>query len=290
MGAAPWQGRGMAQVVPLSIRDTVGAGLRFVRENWRFVASVAAIAAGLEGVSYLVLGPSLPWMLLLLLITAGAYAALTRAALSGAADVRVHLPGDGGRVAAAMAGVGFFLSIIAIMLTFVAMSVLIAPYEAQVKAAGEDEAALAAIMNQAVAAQPGAIAWIMAIGAALVFLITTRFYLAAPASVAQKRVVVFESWVWTRGAMLKIAGARLLLLLPALIFAGAIQSLAAMALGAPAGDAVALAALAQSNQLLFTAFYAIASFLQIALYSALEAGLSANIYRSLRPPPAPPAA
>jgi hypothetical protein len=271
---------------PVSIRDNVGAALRFVRENWRFVLTVAAITAPLQGAAFLFMGATLSGLLLIGLITAVSYAALTRAALFGVGGAQQHLAGDGGRVFAAVAAIGFFLSIVFIMLLFVAMSVLIAPFEAEVKAAGEDQAALIAIMDRAVAAQPGTLGWTIAIGLALVFVITSRFYVAAPGCVDQKRVFVFESWKWTRGNFLRVMGARLMLLLPALILVWALQSLAGAALGAPAGDPAAVAAYAAANPAPFATFYAVASFLQIVIYSALEAGLSANLYRSLKPPAA----
>lgn len=276
----------MPDAAKLSVRDNVGAALRFAREHWRFVLTVAAIAGVAEGVTFALMGATLSWMLLLGVINAAAYAALTRAALFGPGGVQQSLLADGARVFAAMAVIGFFLSIVFIMLLFVAMSVLIAPFEAEVKAAGENQAAMMDIMNRAVEGQPGTLAWTIVIGAVIVFLITSRFFLAAPASVEQKRIVVFESWKWTRGALLRIMGARLMLFVPALILVGALQSLVALVIGAPGGDPAALAAYAAATPAGFAAFYAAASFLQIAIYSSLEAGLSANLYRSLKPPTA----
>ena len=122
----------MPEPVKLPIRDNVGAALRFVRENWRFVAITAAVAAAAQGLGLFVLGSSLVGVLLVGLITAAAYAALTRAALSGPQPIQPGLAADGARVFAAMAAIGFFLSLIVIMLVFVAMSVLIAPYDAEV--------------------------------------------------------------------------------------------------------------------------------------------------------------
>jgi hypothetical protein len=269
----------MSNAAPMSIRDNVGAALRFVRENWRFVAIAAAVSAAAQSVALLVLGSTPFGALLVGLITAATYAALTRAALSGTQSIQQGLALDGARVFAAMAAVGFFLSLIVIMLVFVAMSVLIAPFDAEVKAAGEDQAVLMDIMNRAGEANPGVIFWTIAIGAVLIFLITSRFFLAAPATVDQKRIVVFQSWAWTRGNLLRIMAARLMVLLPALILVGALQTLVALMLGAPTGDPATLMAYAAANP----AFHAVASFLQIALYSALEAGLSANLYRSLKP-------
>lgn len=275
----------MAAPTQISIRDTVGAALRFTRENWQFVVTVAGVAALGQGV-FLLLGPNPLWMLAVLFAVVGAHTALTSAALDVPRPFTSRLAGDSARVALAMTAIGFFLAIMFVMLTFVAMSFLIAPYDAQVKAAGEDQAALQAIMTTALESQPHIMQWAMIVGAALVFAITTRFYLAAPATIYRQRLTIFESWRMTRGNFLKIIGARLLLLGPAFIFVQALQMLIAGVLGAPTSDPFAMLAFAQANMAGFAFFYTASIFLQILIFSALEAGLSAKIYRALSPPAA----
>jgi hypothetical protein len=218
------------------------------------------------------------------LVSAAVNAAFIAAALYRVGDVRARLAGDTGRVAAAMAMVGFFIALIAFLAIYVAMTVLIAPFAEEVKAAGQNQAQLMQIMNQAAEAQPSVLSWAMLLAGAAIFALTSRFYLAAPASVEEKRIVVFESWRWTRGNLLRIVAARLILLTFALLFVGALQSLIAMAMGVAAGDAMALAAYGQSNPAAFAIFFGVASFLHIAIYSSLEAGLSSYLYRGLRPP------
>jgi hypothetical protein len=185
-----------------------------------------------------------------------------------------------------------FSAIVIVLLVgiYVTMSILIAPYADAVKAAGEDQAQLTQIFATAMANQQGVATAALVIGAVIMFLITSRFYLAAPASVDQRRIVVFESWRWTRGATLRIAAARFILLAPAFVLVGALQSLAAAALGFNA-DPASLLAQAQSAPAMFAAFYGAALFLQVIIYTALEAGLSAYLYRALRAAdaPAPPA-
>jgi hypothetical protein len=276
----------MAPAGKAPIFDSIGAALRFARENWRFVLMVAAISAGAQALAMLALGPTLIWFAVLGLASAAANAALIAAALHGAGAVRARLVGDTGRVAAAMAMVGFFIALIAFLAIYIAMSVMIAPYAEEVKAAGQDQAQLMEIMNHAAEAQPNVLSWALLLAGAAIFALTSRFYLAAPASVDEKRIVVFESWRWTRGNLLRIVAARLMLLAPALIFVGALQSLLAMAMGVAAGDAMALAAYGQSNPAVFALFFGVASFVHIAIYSSLEAGLSSYLYRGLRPPPA----
>lgn len=268
----------MADPIILSIRDTVGAALRFVRENVRFVVSVAALAALGQAV-LLALGPNLAWMAAVLIAVLGAHTVLTTAALGGAPTE--GLAANAGRVGAAMLLIGVFFAIIFIMLMFTTMSFIIAPYQGEVRAAGENQAALQAIVERALAEQQHIMAYAMFAGAALAFLISTRFYLVVPATIARKRVSVFDSWRMTRGNFLRIAGARLLLLGPAFIFASALQSLLATAVGAPTGDPIQMLNYAQANLFGFAIFYTISIFLQIVIYSVLEAALSAKIYQRL---------
>lgn len=270
----------------LSVRDSIGEALRFTREHWRFVLTVAGLGA-LAQVAALMLG-ILPFVMLaaLVFVSAAIYAALTRAALSGPASVRAHAAGDTGRVAGAGAIVGGFGAIVALVTAYVAMAVLIAPFAEEAQGLKEDRAALEALMQRAVSEQPQVILWALVIGGVLLLLITSRLYLSAPASVDRARVSVFESWTWTKGNLLRIAGARVALLGPAMIFAGALQSLVGMGLGLGMADPVALAQSAQAKPALFIVFYALAQFMQIGVFTALEAGLSTAIYRRLAPPKA----
>lgn len=267
------------------IRDSVGAALRFLRENWQFVVSVAAIAALAQG-AFLLLGPNLAWMAAVLLAVLGAHTAITSVAIGAPRPVAKGLVANAARVGAAMAMIGFFLGILFFALSFITVTALIAPYQEQVKAAGEDQAALQQIMEQALQGQPNVMFWAVAAGTVLLFAVTTRFYVAAPATIDRKRITVFESWRMTRGNFLRIAGARLLLLGPAFIFVSALQSLLATGLGAPTADPISMLTYAQGNPLGFALFYTASIFLQIVIYSALEAALSARIYRALAPAPA----
>lgn len=273
----------MAAATQISIRDTVGAALRFARETWQFVFTVAAIAAVGQGI-LLLAGPNLIWMIAVLIAIAGAHTALTSAALDIPRPFLNRLGSDTARVTAAMTMIGFLFAILFIMLMFVTMSVLITPYEAEVKAAGEDQVAIQAILARAIESQPHVLNGAMIFAAIIIFAVTTRFYLAAPATIEKKRIQLFESWRMTKGNFLKIAGARLMLLGPAFIFASALQSLLAGALGTPVGDPVATLQYGASNPVGFALFYTASIFLQIIIFSVLEAGLSAKIYRALTPP------
>lgn len=270
----------------LQVREAIGAALRFVRGNIGFVAAIAG-AGAFAHVALLGMLAAVPVLLLPGFVATWAllYAALTRAALSGPDAVRGALVRDAGRVAGSGAMVWFFFAIVAIVTAYAAMTLVIAPYAEEARAVKDNEAALAHLMQRAIAEQPNVLFWSMIVGFSVLLLLTSRLFLTAPASVERSRIVVFESWNWTRGNLLRIVGARVVLLGPALIFAGALQSLVGMAMGLGVADPIALAQSAQANPAAFMAFYGSAQFIQIAVYIALEAGLSAALYRQLSPPP-----
>ncbi|MBC7769697.1 MAG: hypothetical protein H7124_13030 [Phycisphaerales bacterium] len=274
------------------IFESAGQAVGFLRQQWRFVLTVAAVTAFAQAAAFLLLGVTLPFLVLIFFFAACAHAAFLARALDGPApfDWKALLR-NGARVFTAVGAIAFFMAIVGFMVFYIAMGVLIAPYQNEVKAAGEDQAALTQIMTQAVESQPGTLMWALLIGGLLLLLLTSRFYLAAPASVDCKRIVVFDSWRWSKGNMLRIVAARLAVLGPALALVFALQSLASLLLGAPAADPMQTAALIQANPIRFAAFYFLAGFIQLAFYGALEAGLAAFLYRGLRPAvPQPPAA
>ncbi len=273
----------------LPIRDSIGAALRFARGNWRFVLAVAALGAGAHTLALAGLGSSLLWFPALIAISGAVHAVLTRAALTGAHGAPATLAADTGRTIAAGAIVGFFAAIIVLVLLYVSMAVLIAPYIDEAKTLLEDQAGLRALMERAVREQPAILSWTLGIGALIMLALTSRFYYAAPASLDRGRILVFESWRSTKGAMWRVMAARVVLLGPALVLVGALQSLAGMVVGVNGADPAAMAAQAQANPLAFLAFYGAVQFLQIAIYTSLEAGLSVSLYRAFQQQTPPPA-
>ncbi|MEQ1618605.1 MAG: hypothetical protein ABL883_09715 [Terricaulis sp.] len=263
------------------MRASVGAALRFVREEWRLVLLVAGIGAVAQALALAALGATLSWPVAFLLIAIAGHAALTRATLSGSARVQLNLAGDTLRTLGCVAIVGLFAAIVFIVVLYLAMSALIAPYMEQAKAAGENEAALRAVLETAIAAQPDLLRWIGLAGAVIIFALTSRFFFAAPLSIERGKVLAFQSWAATRGYLLKIMLARFVLLAPALTLAGALQSIAGVGAGVPVGDPILIIQRAFSNPL----FWGALQFLQIAVYGALEASLSAHLYRRLAPAP-----
>lgn len=281
-----------------SVRDCVGAALRFVRENLRFVATVAGIGAVGTGV-IAAAAAAIPQIGLLTSIAstvlqAFVYAALTAAMLFGAAAVRGRLVGDGGRVWLAMAIIGVLMGIVIFVVSIPVVITLIAgplgPYAGELQTAGSDQAAVMTVMLRFMQENPVAVLLVTLFFFAVWFLFTSRLYLAAPASVDQKRVMTFETWSWTKGNMLRIVGARLMLLVPAYLLTFALSYLIGYGFGIDPTNAAAIAAVAMANPVAFLVYATASAFVTFVLYNALEAGLSAAIYRALKPAPTPPAA
>jgi hypothetical protein len=281
------------------VRQNVGAALRFVRENIGFIAMVSAIGAALTAVISL-LGLQAPQLSLLTGLASGVaqafiYAAFVGACLFGAGAVRSRWAADGGRVWAAMAIIGFFLFIVFFVLSIPVMIVLfsgpLAPYLSELQDAGSDQAAVMQVMTRFAQENPGALLVTTLFYAAVWFYLTSRLYLAAPATVDQQRILSFETWKWTRGSTLRIIGARLMLLLPANIFVGAIGYLVGRLFGIDTMSPAASVETVAANPIGFTVYAFVATFVTLALYSAMEAGLSTYLYRGLKPAAvsAPPA-
>ncbi|MEZ5994552.1 MAG: hypothetical protein R3C25_02260 [Hyphomonadaceae bacterium] len=281
----------MAVGAPVPIRESVGAAMRFVRANWRFIGFVSAIGAA---AATLVAGLALAVPQLSLLtgiasagVQAFVYAALVAAFLFGASAARGRVVTDGMRVWGAMLVVGFFLFLFFLVVTIPVMMVLaagpMAPYLTDLQSAGADEEAVLGVMTRFMEENPGPVLALTLFYAALWLLLTSRLYLSAPASVDQGRVLTFETWKWTKGATWRIVAARLWLLAPANIFVGALGHLVGRGVGMDTLNPASAAAAVSSNPIGFLAYVAVTSFLTFALYAALEAGLSAYLYRGLKP-------
>jgi hypothetical protein len=279
------------------IFESVGAAMRYVRENLRFIAAVAGVGAAVTtAVSALTL--ALPAIGLLTglastFVHASVYAAFLGAFLYGPAALGGRLFPDGGRVWAAMAVIGFFLFIVFFVLTIPVMIILfagpLAPYLPELQSAGGDQQAVMEVMTRFAEENPGALLAVTLFYGVIWLLLTSRLYLAAPASVEQGRILTFETWKWTKGATLRITGARLLLLAPANILAGALGYLVGRLVGVDALNPASSAAAAAGNPVGFLFYLLAASFITFVLYSSLEAGLSSYMYRGLKPAAPPPA-
>src|SRR6185503_4950944 len=209
-----------AQSAP--IKDSVGGALRFLREQWRFVftlSAAGAIASALMTALSLVPALGIFATLGSGLVQAGVYAALIGAVLFGPATLRNRWLADGGRVWSAMVIVGFLLYIVFFVLSIPVMIVLaagpLAAYQQALERAGQDPNAVMEIFTRFATENPGAVLAVLLFFGAVWFFLTSRLYFAAPATVDAGRLLTLETWNWTRGHVLKIIAARLMLLLPA---------------------------------------------------------------------------
>ncbi len=280
-------------VVP--VRESVGAALRFVRENVRFIVSVALIYAI---VSTLIAGLTLsvPQLGVLTMVANGVvqafcYGALTAGALFGVDTVRSRWHRDGWRVWSSMVVVGFFMTIVMFVITIPVTIALVAgplgSYAPELQAAGSDQDAVMRIMVRFVEENPMAILVTALFFFVVWLLLTSRLYLAAPASVEAGRILTFETWKWTRGATLRITWARFMLLVPAYALMFALTALFGRIFGFNVLDGASMQAAVAANPIGVVIFEFITSFIVLALYSPLEAGLSAYLYKGLKPADAP---
>lgn len=282
----------------IPVRDSIGAAMRFVRENWRFVFAVAGIGA-VASAALTGLAAAVPQLGLVIsvgswFVQSCIYAVLLGAVLFGAGAVRTRWAANGGRVLASMVVVGFFMTIIMVVISIPVMIALaagpLAPYAEELQQAGSDETAVMNILMRFIGENPLAVIIVVLFYFTIWILLTSRLYLAAPATVDQNRILSFDTWPWTKGAMLRIAGARLLLLIPANILTGAFGYLVSRAMGFNTLDMTGTAHYMQQNPIGFVAYTLASTFVALALYSSLEAGLSANLYRALKPANVPPPA
>lgn len=274
------------------LRDSVGLATRFVREHWRFVLAVSGIAsAAIAALS--ALSEATPVLSIVSTLGAGflqaaLYAMFIAAALMGADAARRRWIGDGLRVWASMVIVGFFLFIVFFALSLPVSMVLfagpLARYAPELERATGNSEAVMAIFVRFANENPGPVLAAVLIMLTVWMLLTSRLYLAAPASVDRQRIQTFETWSWTRGLTLRILGARLLLLGPAYVLTFALGHLIGRTLGLNTLDMAAVAAAAETNPAGFIGYVLVSGFIAFALYSSLEAALSAHLYRLLAPP------
>jgi hypothetical protein len=282
----------MAEAVKVPVRECVGQALRFAADNARFVALASAAAsamvtvlAGLALIAPLGLFTGIATTF----VRAALYGVFVAAMLYGAQAVRGRALGDAWRVWAAMAVIGFFMFIVMFVAFIPGMIVLIAgplaAYVGDLQSAGQDQAQILSVLARFAEEQPLAVLLFALFYAVVWLLLTSRLYLAAPASVDAGRVLTFETWRWTRGAVFSVAWARLMLLGPAYVFVSALDYLVARLFGMNAFDPIAAAALAQNNPLAFLAYAFATSFITFAVFASLEAGLSTSLYRVMRQEP-----
>jgi hypothetical protein len=185
-----------------------------------------------------------------------------------------------------MAVIGFFLTLIffvGLMGASMILGAAFAPYAAEFEAARNNEAETLALAERFAQENPALIALLALVFAAAWLALTSRLYLAAPATVADQRVRTFETWNWTKDNMLRICAARLLLLVPAGIVASLLQAAIGAALGIAPLDPFAGARVLQADPTRYLLYFIPAQIISLLLYRGLEAGLSAYLYKGLKP-------
>lgn len=265
------------------VQDSVGAALHYVRTNWRNIGLISVIAALLATTIQMIggLAPNLPFLTMaaVLFLNALIYAMFIGLALRGA-PLRFSWP-EGVRLFAAMAVIGFFLCIVAFVLAMVSGLVLLygpyASFLSEVERASGDQAAVNQILMRMWIGNPWPIVVLCAFYFAVWFYLTTRLYLAAPATVDRGRILTFETWSWTKSAVLKVAGARALLIGPAFVLTFALTYLIGRGVG------IDLFNMTEPTPQPAAAFaFAISTaFISYAVSDAVSAGLSTALYRNL---------
>ncbi|MGE0047275.1 MAG: hypothetical protein AB7T08_16090, partial [Hyphomonadaceae bacterium] len=136
------------------------------------------------------------------IVMAGVYAAMLHAPLGIEADWR-RRGADALRVFASMSVVGFFLFIVLLVAFLPGMMVLSLAFgpagEAQMAAAQNNPERVLQISAELARAHWPIVTLLAVIYTAIWMALTSRLYLAAPASVADERPRTFETWPWTNG-------------------------------------------------------------------------------------------
>lgn len=285
----------MAEPGIISIRDAVGDALAGAREHLRFIGAVSVFgAAALALVAALALAAPAAGIVTGLagtFVRAVVYAAFVGAALAGAAGVRQRLGGDSWRIWVAMAVIGFFMFIVMTVLSIPGLIVLFAgpaaDYVGELQAAGADQGAVMQVMLRFAEQNPLAVILFVVFYLVVWLLLTSRLYLAAPASAGAGRILTFETWAWTKGAALKISAARVMLLGPAWVLVSALDALFGRLIGLDAFDPAAVVGAARAQPIQFLLYAFLSSVVSLAIYSSLEAWLSSTLYRRMRPSAAP---
>jgi hypothetical protein len=266
------------------VQDSVGTALHYLRSNWRAIAITSSIGAAATTMAQLAggLAPTLPLLTVaaVLFLSALIYAVFLGMALRGGPPRFVW--SEGVRLFAAMAVVGFFLIVVAFVLTLAGLVVLLAgpyaPFVQEIERVGGDQAAVGQILLRMWMQNPWPVLILTLVYLGVWFYLTTRLYLAAPATLDRGRILTFETWSWTKQAAVKVMGARAMLVGPAFVLTFALTYLLARAAGLDLFNANQ-AATAQPAAAL--AFAIVSAFINFFVSDGVSAGLSTALYRDL---------
>jgi hypothetical protein len=280
----------MAADGKVPVFESVGAATRTFSQHWRF-SLIAGAAAAAASTALTLMSASLPMIALVFsiagtLVHAYLYAGQLGASLNGPQTVLSRLGADGGRVWSAMAIIGFLLMIISLIYAIVASIVIFSGAPEVMNEFGansEDPAAAMQALGRLWEEQGGLLVGVGLAFFAIWMLLTSRLYLAAPASYEAQRILTFETWTWTKGNMLRILAARLLLLLPVYLLLSVITGSIGVAVGINPMDIASMTSAAASNAAGYAAYLFVGQLLTFGVYFGLEAALSAYLYRGLKP-------
>ena len=265
------------------VQDSVGTALHYVRSNWQNIVVIGVIAALAATTVQMIggLAPNLPFLTIgvVLLLNALIYAIFVGLALRG--QPLRFIWSEGVRLFAAMGVIAFFLCIVGFVLAMVGGVILLsgpyASYLPEVSRASGDQAAVNQILMRMWVQNPWPMVALGAFYFAAWFYLTTRLYLAGPATIDRGRILTFETWSWTKHAALKVAGARALLVGPAFVLTFALTYLIGRAAGI---DLFNMSAPAPQAGAAF-AFAIVSAFINYCVSDAISAGLSTALYRDL---------
>jgi hypothetical protein len=278
------------------IFESAQAGLTFARAHLTQLAVPAAIAAAAATAIQVLAAHTLPpgpasalaAQLGQALVLTIYYAAALRLAFDrGPGPVGgLAFSADEARLFNAMSQIGFFLLIVFVVAAIpgiIITGAMFVPHQEALEAAQGDPAASMALVQKVMAQNVPTLVLLGVVYGLAWLALTSRLFLAAPATISEGRSVAFESWSWTAGNLMRIAAARLLLLIPAFFLVAFVQALAPALLGVDTRDAGSVITLARQDAARFAVIAFWGAFLSCLIYAACEAGLSAYLYKGLRP-------
>lgn len=276
------------------IVESAKAGFDFMRANLHAVGPAAASGAVLlTAFSLLDAGPVGPILAVVLIAFGVAFRALTfRLALGQdvSGPLGLKLGRDEMNLFAASLVIGFFMFIIAVM-GFVLFAFALSMAAAQAGVTQEQlqgdqaqvQAAVLAILESPQAMPALAVPVLIAFGMAY---LSARLALAGPATIGEHKLMAFSTWRWTEGNGLRILAACFLVVAPLsfvlLFVVNIVAGLVAAATGVTAATGPSVMVLGVVALVFGLGIYGV-------ILPALS-GLTAHLYKGLRPAELPPQA
>ncbi|KAF0180999.1 MAG: hypothetical protein IV086_18860 [Hyphomonadaceae bacterium] len=264
--ARDWRG-----IVPLAL---IGAAALAPLQVWQQTAAARQDMGGVIGASMLAALVNVPLL--------AAY--FRRAASRGEAPLALRAGADEANLAGATASVaflGFIVATVGALLVGMALAALL-------MRSGADASSLenlapqeaAAALSKALGAD-GLLVFFTLVTAFAAFLLwlTARLVLAYPATVVEKRMLIFSTWGWTKGHAMAIAACLILVMVAALVLTWIAGQPIGMLIELALGKGTLATAGTPANWL----FSFASGFLGNMFYLPAYAATAAYLYRGLRP-------